>query len=103
MHRCSKADCDVNGVPKEKGKGGSFNQKMFQVHKEFIVSLLQNPYEDINSVQRIGEKFFEEFEAKVDDSTVWRAMHGLCHAKKKETDVSVTAINEVKLEKKDSL
>lgn len=42
-HSWSKANCDVNGAPKANEISGSFNQKTFKIHKDFIISLLENP------------------------------------------------------------
>lgn len=60
---CSiEADCDDNSVPKPKAKEFSFHKMKFEVHKYFIVFMLENLCENKNSAKRIGEKLFEEFE-----------------------------------------
>ena len=92
--------CDEDGVPVFAKRGGARNVKILPHHKEFIVSLLEDPVLGIETARQVNEKLFEEFQLIVSDSTVNRAMHCLTFTKKKKTHVSHTANTEINLQKR---
>ena len=49
VYRWSKMQCDEEGVPIFAAKGGAINVKILQEHKDYIVTLLEDPVADINT------------------------------------------------------
>lgn len=100
VYRWSKMECDANGVPIFRKKGGAYNTKIFQIHKDYIVTLLEDPMVDYNCCRRIQEELYKKFGLEVCNSSVNRAMHCMCYTKKKKTHVSATANSPQNLNKR---
>ena len=100
VYRWSNSPCDENGVPIPKARGGNNKPVLGVQHKLFLMSLLESENNDYNSCRRLKEEIFREFNLKVSDSTIWRALHGMLYTKKNKTHVSGTANDDNNLEKR---
>ena len=90
--------CDDVGVPIFRKKGGSkYTKKIFQHHKDYIVTLLEDEYKDYNTCKMVAQELYNKFNLRVSESTVNRVMHLMCYTKKKKTHVSDTANSEKNL------